>query len=273
MVLRHSFMNWQEIAGNWVLIPPRPIAIIHFLGGAFVATAPHLTYRWLLENLARQGYVVVATPFVNTMDHGAIAQQVLAMFNQGVAQLRQQTTLRRYLPVYGLGHSMGCKLHVLIGSLSDAERAGNILISYNNFSARQSIPLFEQVSPWLEQFGPSLSATVMTEFTPSPAETMQFVAEHYRVQRNLLIKFRRDDLDETRPLTEALRLRFPELTAVQILPGTHTTPMGQDVSWQTGSEFSPLDAIGQFMKQGFYRDLNELKRTILLWLNPLSASS
>ncbi|MGJ3253883.1 MAG: DUF1350 family protein, partial [Elainellaceae cyanobacterium] len=33
-------MDWQEISGNWVLIPPRPTAIVHFLGGAFVATAP-----------------------------------------------------------------------------------------------------------------------------------------------------------------------------------------------------------------------------------------
>ena len=59
-------MDWQEISGNWVLIPSKPIAIVHFLGGAFVATAPQLTYRWLLEALGNQGYVVVATPFVNT---------------------------------------------------------------------------------------------------------------------------------------------------------------------------------------------------------------
>jgi hypothetical protein len=67
-------MDWQEIAGNWVLVPPKPVAIVHFLGGAFVATAPSLTYRWLLENLAEQGYLVVATPFVNTVDHGVIAE-------------------------------------------------------------------------------------------------------------------------------------------------------------------------------------------------------
>src|SRR3712207_8300559 len=38
---------------SWVLIPPRPKGIVHFLGGAFVATAPHVTYRWLLEQLGR----------------------------------------------------------------------------------------------------------------------------------------------------------------------------------------------------------------------------
>ncbi|MGB3202893.1 MAG: DUF1350 family protein, partial [Nodosilinea sp.] len=61
-------MNWQEVSGNWILVPPNPTAIVHFLGGAFVAAAPSVTYQWLLENLARQGYLIVATPFINTFD-------------------------------------------------------------------------------------------------------------------------------------------------------------------------------------------------------------
>jgi hypothetical protein len=254
------------------------VAVIHFLGGAFVAGAPHLTYRWLLENLARHGYAIVATPFANTMNHTAIARQVYDQFNAAMAYLQPQAFHSRYLPVYGMGHSMGCKLHVLIGSYSKAERSGNILISYNNFSARRSIPLMEQVSPFIDQFKPFLGqfavgadAAIATEFVPSPEETMRLVAEKYRIRRNLMVKFRRDDLDETRAITEALRLRFPEMTTVQILPGTHVTPMGQDVAWQPSQEFSPLDALGQFVKQGVYRDINTLKQTILLWLDPVSA--
>ena len=75
-------MDWHEISGNWVLVPPRPTAIVHFLGGAFVAAAPQVTYRALLEFLADQGYVVVATPFINTFDHEAIARQVARAFEQ-----------------------------------------------------------------------------------------------------------------------------------------------------------------------------------------------
>jgi len=37
-----------------------------------------------------------------------------------------------------------------------------------------------------------------------------------------------------------------------------------------GQIFTPFDAIGQWVKQEVYRELNQLKRTILLWLNPLS---
>ena len=73
-------MDWQELSGSWVLIPSRPVGIVHFLGGAFIAAAPQVTYRWLLEQLGRQGYLVVATPFLNTLDHVAIAREVLNRF-------------------------------------------------------------------------------------------------------------------------------------------------------------------------------------------------
>ncbi len=255
-------MEWQEISGNWVLVPPRPVAIIHFLGGAFVASAPHVTYRWLLENLAQQGYAIVATPFVNTMDHTTIARQVLLALDRALDYLQNQVFRRRYLPIYGLGHSMGCKLHLLIGSLFPEERAGNILMAFNNFPARRSIPLLEQFS----QFSTAVAAV---EFTPSPRETNYLIEKQYQVRRNLLIKFTKDEIDQTRSLTAAVQQRFPELTTVQILPGNHLTPLGQDVNWQAGLNFTPLDAIAQFVRQEVYRDLNQLKRTILLWLDPM----
>ncbi|WP_088431547.1 DUF1350 family protein [Halomicronema hongdechloris] len=258
-------MDWQEVSGNWLWVPPRPKAIIHFLGGAFVAAAPHLTYQWLLEQLGRQGYAVVATPFVNTFDHATIAKEVAITFEQGWHYLHRQRGLG-YLPIYGLGHSMGCKVHLLINSLplkhsQSTERAGNILMCFNNYPARRSIPLLDQVM----QFSPNLAV----EFTPSPQQTLEIAAEQYSVRRNLLIKFRRDEIDQTHSLADVLVSRFPELTTVQILPGTHTTPVAQDISWQPGQSYSPLDAIGQFIKQEFYRDLNRLQRAVLLWLDPI----
>jgi len=253
-------MDWKEIRGNWVLIPPNPIGIIHFLGGAFVATAPHLTYRCLLEQLASKGYVVIATPFVNTLDHIAIAKSVLLNFERTIERLHDSALLRKlYLPTYGIGHSMGCKLHLLIGSLCPVERAGNILISFNNYAAKDAIPLVEQ-----------LNSTLSIEFTPSPLETNKIVQENYKIRRNLLIKFNNDTLDQSAALTKILQQRFPDMVTTQTLPGTHTTPLGQDIKWQPGSSFTPFDAFGQWFKQEVYRDLNQLKRAIVLWLNPLS---
>jgi hypothetical protein len=252
-------MDWQEISGNWVLVPRNPVGVIHFLGGAFVATAPHLTYRWLLEQLASKGYVVIATPFVNTLDHIAIAKSVLLNFERALERLQDNSAIRkRYLPIYGIGHSMGCKLHLLIGSLFSIERAGNILISFNNYAARDAIPLIEQFN---------LAAV---EFTPSPLETNRLVQDRYNIRRNLLIKFTNDTLDQSTSLTELLKQRFPEMVIAQTLNGTHTTPLGQDIKWQTGESFTPFDAFGQWFKQEVYRDLNQLKSIILFWLNPLA---
>ena len=254
-------MEWQENSGNWVLIPPHPKAVIHFLGGAFVATAPHVTYRWLLEMLGNQGYAVIATPFVNTLDHLAIAKDVLSSFDNCLNNLYLSRMLRKkYLPIYGIGHSMGCKLHLLIGSFFSVKRAGNILISFNNFAARDAIPLVEQIS-----------SVMKVEFTPSPQMTNRLIQKRYQVQRNLLIKFNDDNIDQTLRLSDILRLRFPNMVTVQRLNGNHLTPLGQDFVWPiAGQLYTPVDAIGQWLKQEVYRDLNQVKREILRWLNPLA---
>lgn len=230
------------------------------MGGAFVATAPHLTYRWLLEQFADKGYVVIATPFINTLDHSAIAQSVLLNFERTRERLQDSGELRKlYLPTYGVGHSMGCKLHLLIGSQFKVERAGNILISFNNYTAKEAIPLVEQ-----------LNSTLAIEFTPTPTETNQLVQNSYQIRRNLIIKFSNDNLDQSAALTKILQNRFPEMVTVQTLSGNHTTPLGQDIKWQPGTSFTPFDALGQWFKQEVYRDLNQLKKSLLLWLNPLA---
>ncbi|MEO0408080.1 MAG: DUF1350 family protein [Cyanobacteria bacterium P01_A01_bin.135] len=283
-------MNWRDVRGNWILMPRNPKAMIHFLGGAFVAGAPHLTYRWLLEQLASEGYAVVATPFINTMDHTAIAHQVLLTFDRAQDYLRDNFQ-RRHLPIYGLGHSMGCKVHLLIGSLFEEERAGNIFLSFNNFPARRSIPLLEeftqassQVSslfdmakrsfPALEQLTQSQvnPANTTMEFVPSPEETMALAADHYGAGRTMLVRFKDDEIDQCQMLHDTLQ-RSRKLVTLRSLPGTHLTPLGQDIPWQSGTAFSPIDAMGQLVKQELYRDLNRLKREMLAWLDPVAASA
>jgi hypothetical protein len=253
-------MEWLEISGNWVLIPPQPIAIIHFLGGAFVGTTPNLTYRRLLEQLGREGYVIVATAFVNTLDHGAIARRCLSQFDHLLAKLREtQRIPQQYLPIYGVGHSMGSKLHLLIGSLFSVERAGNILISFNNYPVRRAIPLIEQLE---------IDRSFSLEFTPSPEETEDLVLHQYAVRRNLTVKFARDNIDQTLALNPLLDRRFPQMVSTLTLPGNHLTPLGQEIEWQAGEAFTPLDAIGQWFKQNLSRDLHRLHEEILRWLNP-----
>jgi Protein of unknown function (DUF1350) len=297
--------SWQTIAGSTVLIPPNPKGIVHFLGGAFVAAAPQVTYRLLLEYLADRGYVIVATPFMSSFDHGEIAKAALNSFEQAIARLHHTRQLSpRYLPVYGLGHSMGCKLHLLIASLFEVERAGNIFLAYNNFPAKRSIPLLEQVTESLsdplekmrqaarqviadrklrDNIPDSVKQNIKKglqqidfdainpnkiEFVPSPEETLDLIAADYPIRRNLLVKFRDDDIDQTLALRALLTDKFGDLVSFRPLNGNHTTPIGQDLRWQVGEDFSPIDAVGQWMRQNVYQDLDHLKREIARWLDP-----
>lgn len=272
-------MEWREMSGSWILVPPQPIAAVHFLGGAFVGTAPNVAYRWLLTELGKAGYAVIATPFVNTFDHQAIARTTLNRFENIIERLQRNHELPAgFLPVYGLGHSLGCKLHLLIGSLYEAERQGNILIAFNNYPVKQAIPFGEQLAQlqldkWLmgaqrqlRQFNWQVDLSL--EFTPTPEETNRLIAENYRVRRNLLVKFANDDIDQTLSLRPILNQQTADLVDYCPLPGNHLTPLGQDIQWETGTEFSPLDAVGQWLKSSLSQDLRRLQGEIVRWLDP-----
>lgn len=257
-------MECQEILGNWIYLPHKKIiGIVHFLGGAFVATAPQISYREILEQISKEGFVVVATPFINTFDHFAIARDVLNRFETVIERLKRSNKLiSGYLPIYGLGHSMGCKLHLLINSLYEVERAGNILISFNNYPAKQAVP-------FLEQF--NMASVFNLEFEPSPFETEKIIYENYNIRRNLLIKFNQDNIDQTNILNELLQKRFPEMVTAKKLIGNHLTPLNQQIRWQMTKSYTPIDAIGQWLNQEMSRNLNQLKQEIVFWLNPMSA--
>ncbi|WP_036485540.1 DUF1350 family protein [Myxosarcina sp. GI1] len=254
-------MEWLEISGGWVYLPRRDIkGIVHFLGGAFVATAPQISYRLLLEQIGKDGYATIATPFLNTLDHLAIAREVLNRFETILDRLHQTNKLgKRYLPVYGIGHSMGCKLHLLIGSLYNIERAGNILISFNNYPVNRAIPFIEQFN---------LTSTFNVEFSPSPIETQELIAKNYAIRRNLLVKFTNDNIDQTIELNPILRQRFPNMIALLNLPGNHLTPLSQEIQWQSEDSNTPISTLGQWFNQGFSRDLHRLKQEISIWLDP-----
>lgn len=192
-----------------------------------MAAAPQLTYRRLLEHLAEAGYGIIATPFVNTFDHGAIALDVLNKLDYALDWLIYRRGYPAALPIYGLGHSMGCKLHLLINSLYDGDRAGNLFMAFNNYPASQSIP-------WIENLAP-----VGVEFSPSPTETEKLIQERYPVRRNLLIRFQEDDIDQTARLRSLLRAKFGDMVTALKLPGNHLTPSAKDSSGKSAQNFLP----------------------------------
>ena len=97
--------NWQEKYGNFILKPTnsngtKPIGVIHFLGGAFAGAAPHLTYRYLLENLANEGYVIITTPYRLELDHIKSCDGILIKFDKIARDLAIEYGP---LPVIGIG--------------------------------------------------------------------------------------------------------------------------------------------------------------------------
>lgn len=138
--------RWRESNGNFILEPldgQRPVGVVHFLGGAFVGAAPHLTYRYLLESLAEEGYLVVTTPYQLNFDYVDICDKILDKFEPVGVQLAETYGP---LPVIGIGHSCGALLQTLITSLfPQTPRAVNVLISFNNKPAKEAIPTFEEL--------------------------------------------------------------------------------------------------------------------------------
>jgi hypothetical protein len=249
-------MQWLQVEQNWVLTPPKPKGVIHFLGGAFFAAAPQIAYRRLLEKLASHGYVIVATPFANnTFDHGEIAKAAYKSFQKARSKL-----FLDYFPVYGLGHSMGCKVHLLMDCYYNCDRAGNMFIAYNNYSASQSVPFFRELSGTIPEMAEM-------EFYPSPAATRELVDRQYKIRHNLLVRFFDDSIDEITDLAGQLKRKFPDTVKVLALPGTHLTSMGMDLNWQTGNSFTPLDAIGQWLKQGMHKNNHTLEQVLIRWLS------
>lgn len=151
-IISNEISSWIEDSGNYLFIPSNVeiVGVIHFLGGAFVGAAPHLTYKYFLENLASYGYIVVTTPYDLTFDYISICDDILVKFDAVGPKLAEEYGP---LPVIGIGHSCGALLQTLITSLfPDIPRAINILISYNNRPAKDAIPLFnELIVPLSEQ--------------------------------------------------------------------------------------------------------------------------
>ncbi|CAN0901723.1 Probable serine/threonine-protein kinase WNK4 [Linum grandiflorum] len=152
-----SSADWTEIEGAWVLKPKnaKPTSVVHFIGGIFVGAAPQLAYRLFLEHLAEKGALVIATPYASGFDYFHIADEAQFKYDRVLRFLQESV---RDLPTFGIGHSLGSVIHLLIGSRYAVQRSGNVLMSFNNKEASLAVPLFSPVLlPMAQSIGPILS--------------------------------------------------------------------------------------------------------------------
>ncbi|MBW4531341.1 MAG: DUF1350 family protein [Aphanothece saxicola GSE-SYN-MK-01-06B] len=202
---------WRQQGELWRLEPPgRPRGLIEFIGGSYLAATPQLSYRRFLEALAARGWRIHAWSYVPGFDHQAQANAAWRLFRQ----LRDQLAAPAEAALLRLGHSLGCKLHLLApdgGRRSD----GLVALSFNNFSAERSIPFLAELG---QQF------RFRSEFSPSPEDTLLQIGSSYRQPRNLVVRFSRDTIDQSGRLIDVLQARAGDASTLLELPGDHLTP-------------------------------------------------
>ena len=206
-------VGWRQRGDIWQLDAKRANrGTVEFIGGSYLAATPQISYRRLLEALAVRGWRIRAWSYVPGFDHQDQANTAWRRFRQ----LRDadvegedpgQVSLR-------LGHSLGCKLHLLA---PDGGRgaAGLVALSFNNFSAERSVPLLAELG---QQFN------FRSEFSPSPEETLHQVARTYLQPHNLLVRFNRDQIDQSQRLLGVLQSRPGDASRLKALPGDHLAP-------------------------------------------------
>ncbi|EFJ43624.1 hypothetical protein VOLCADRAFT_106736 [Volvox carteri f. nagariensis] len=171
--------DWREVEGCYVLFPPSgrpPAAVAHFLGGPFVGAAPQMTYRLFLEALANRDILVVATPYSTSFDHLRIADESQFKFDRAIRALAPSLPSTS-LPTYGVGHSLGGLIHLLISARYAVQRSGNVLMSYNNRPASDVIPLLTPlIVPSARVIGPlvnQLAASPIRSTVENITETVK----------------------------------------------------------------------------------------------------
>ncbi|GKV52222.1 hypothetical protein SLEP1_g58811 [Rubroshorea leprosula] len=88
-------------------------------------------------------------------DYFFIADEVQSKFDRCLRFLQETV---QDIPTFGIGHSLGLVIHLLIGSRYAVQRSGNILMAFNNKEASFAIPLFSPVLvPMAQSIGPLLS--------------------------------------------------------------------------------------------------------------------
>lgn len=155
-------LEWETYNTNThILFPPSspPKAIIHFIGGTVFGSLPKQFYKPLLEGIAtltNSCIVCTSIPITltsNPLNHLRLCKQIARDFNHAYHDVLcdeygGSSKRMRQVPVVGLGHSLGARLHVILstqGSLirqmgSSNKREGNVLLGFNNYDASLSVP-------------------------------------------------------------------------------------------------------------------------------------
>ena len=218
--------------------PFRPIGLIEIIGGSYISIKPEVAYKRLISRLLQRNFAVHSWSYIPNFDHQIQANDAWKQIRLSRKILEKRVGL---IPKsIRLGHSLGCKLHLLA---PDGGRNCNglVAISFNNFKADRSIPMLKKISKRLE---------FQTEFSPSPRETLNLIREHYEQINNLLIRFKNDKLDQNNLLFKSLKERDSDKSEIKQLDGNHLTPISLGLienllktDFQSSLKYKKIDSI------------------------------
>ena len=205
-----TFRRIDNVFCQW---PSRPLGLIEIIGGSYISIKPEVTYKRLISRLLKKNYAVHSWSYIPNFDHQIQANYAWKQFRLSRKILEKRIGLIQ--KTIRLGHSLGCKLHLLA---PDGGRNCNglVAISFNNFRADKSIPMLRKISDNLN---------FQTEFSPSPIETLNLIKENYEQINNLLIRFKNDNLDQNNILLKSLKERASDKSQIMQLDGNHLTPV------------------------------------------------
>ena len=205
-----SYRYIKDVFCQW---PSKPIGLIEIIGGSYLCIKPEITYKRIIEKLFKKNFAVHAWSFIPIFDHQIQSNQAWKSFRSCRKILEKRVGI--IPPPIRLGHSLGCKLHLLAPDGGTGAK-GLIAISFNNFTANESIPMLRRISEKLK---------LQTEFSPSPNETLALIHKYYEQQNNVIISFTNDNLDQSTILLDCLKEKGLDNSKRLILNGSHLTPV------------------------------------------------
>ena len=230
-----SVRRKSDVFCQW---PLNPIGLIEIIGGSYISIKPEFAYKRLISRLLKKNFAVHSWSYIPNFDHQIQANHAWKQLRLARKSLEGRIGLMQ--KSIRLGHSLGCKLHLLA---PDGGRNCNglVAISFNNFKADSSIPMLKKISHNLD---------FQTEFSPSPTETLSLIKDHYEQINNLLIKFTNDKLDQNYLLLKTLKERYLDKSELMQIEGNHLTPVSMGLrekllkpNFPSSSKYKKIDSI------------------------------
>lgn len=247
-MLLHASMSrtppYRKVSESQVAVNPSPDSpgVVEFYGGYGFGHLPLASYGWLLDAVYAAGYSLIVVPYSSGFDHWKTAGRLL---KEREAVLRAVPELRG-LPHWWLGHSLGCKLILLLDAATSAAnefqpptggaeafrglrgvRDDRVVLMAPDISGTSAaIPV-----RWLAWLLDLLGLGVR----PTPAETYALLERAGVFRRAGLMAFAGDTISGTRdsapPLTVARLYRILASRPMERLeyveqPGAHLQPCG-----------------------------------------------